>query len=116
MVLQYGDTNRLQKVIEQSTEGFFDFIFPFDWHQSLKINMISSGVTESCRNVIKELIFKHIGSKDYFPLCQIGILVVTILGSGKLGDDVCHRISKTFDKMPPWMDLGKSLCLNLEAR
>ncbi|KAH9658809.1 UvrD-like helicase ATP-binding domain-containing protein [Citrus sinensis] len=110
---RYYDEKILQKFVELSTEHFFDFIFPVDWRESLKMNMITLRGTESYKNIIKEVIFKNIGLKGIPSYGQIGTTVVTILGSGKLGNAVYERVAKRFDENSPWKEFFESLSWNM---
>ncbi|KAJ0038633.1 hypothetical protein Pint_21979 [Pistacia integerrima] len=69
---QHYDTKALQNFVELSTKQFFDFIFPLDWRESLKGNLISLRGTETCRNIIKEVIFQNIGLRSQLSYGQIG--------------------------------------------
>lgn len=70
----------------------------------LKNNMIFLRGTEFYRNIIKEVIFKHIGSKINLSHRLIGSTVVMILGTGKLSNDIYERAAKWFDGNSPWME------------
>ncbi|KAH9698652.1 UvrD-like helicase ATP-binding domain-containing protein [Citrus sinensis] len=103
----------LQKFIDQSTEHLFDFIFPLEWQESLNENMISLKGTKLYRNIIKEVIYKHIGLKGKLSYGQIGSAVVMILRTGKLGKDVYGRVAKRFDGYTPWKEFVESLSFNM---
>ncbi|KAL9416859.1 hypothetical protein AB3S75_039945 [Citrus x aurantiifolia] len=110
--LQYH-AKGLQKFVDQSTEHFFDFIFPLDWRESMKKNMIFLRGTELYRNIIKEIIFKNIGLKINLSHRLIGSTVVMILGTGKLSNDVYERVARRFDGNSPWQEFVKSLSWNM---
>ncbi|KDO57816.1 hypothetical protein CISIN_1g000038mg [Citrus sinensis] len=110
--LQYH-AKGLQKFVDQSTEHFFDFIFPLDWRESMKKNMIFLRGTELYRNIIKEIIFKNIGLKINLSHRLIGSTVVMILGTGKLSNDVYERVARRFDGNSPWKEFVKSLSWNM---
>ncbi|GAY56593.1 hypothetical protein CUMW_173100 [Citrus unshiu] len=110
--LQYH-AKGLHKFVDQSTEHFFDFIFPPDWRESMTKNMIFLRGTELYRNIIKEIIFKNIGLKINLSHRLIGSTVVMILGTGKLSNDVYERVARRFDGNSPWKEFVKSLSWNM---
>ncbi|KAK9175135.1 hypothetical protein WN944_027141 [Citrus x changshan-huyou] len=103
----------LQKFVDQSTEHFFEFIFPLEWQESLNKNMISLKGTELYRNIIREVVYKHIGLKGNLSYGQIGSAMVMILRNGKLGNDVYGRVAKRFDGNTPWKEFVESLSFNM---
>ncbi|KAH9698665.1 UvrD-like helicase ATP-binding domain-containing protein [Citrus sinensis] len=112
--LSHHDAEILQKFVDRSTEHFFDSIFPLDRRESLKMNMITLKGTEFYRNIIKEVIFKHL--KDSPSYGRIGSVMVMILGSGKLGNDVYERVAKWFDGNSLWKELFESLSWNMGSK
>ncbi|XP_031256256.1 uncharacterized protein LOC116114239 isoform X2 [Pistacia vera] len=110
---QHYDTKALQNFVELSTKQFFDFIFPLDWQESLKGNLISLRGTETCRNIIKEVIFQNIGLRSQLSYGQIGSVVVMILGSGKLNNEVLENVAKSFNENTPWKEFVESLSGNM---
>ncbi|KAH9658796.1 UvrD-like helicase ATP-binding domain-containing protein [Citrus sinensis] len=103
----------LQKFVDQSMEHFVDSIFPLEWQESLNKNMISLKGTELYRNIIREVVYKHIGLKGNLSYGQIGNAVVMILRNGKLGNDVYGRVAKRFDGNTPWKEFVESLSFDM---
>ncbi|KAJ0038642.1 hypothetical protein Pint_21976 [Pistacia integerrima] len=110
---RYYDTKALQNFVELSTRQFFDFIFPLDWRESLKGNLISLRGTEICRNIIKEVIFQNIGLRSQLSYGQIGSVVVMILGSGKPNNEVFENVAKSFNENTAWKEFVESLSGNI---
>ncbi|KAL9416869.1 hypothetical protein AB3S75_039953 [Citrus x aurantiifolia] len=103
----------LQKFVDESMEHFVDSIFPLEWQESLNKNMISLKGTELYRNIIREVVYKHIGLKGNLSYGQIGSAMVMILRNGKLGNDVYGRVAKWFDGNTPWKEFVESLSFNM---
>ncbi|KAJ0095766.1 hypothetical protein Patl1_14988 [Pistacia atlantica] len=110
---RYYDTKALQNFVELSTRQFFDFIFPLDWQESLKGNLISLRGTEICRNIIKEVIFQNIGLRSQLSYGQIGSVVVMILGSGKPNNELFENVAKSFNENTAWKEFVESLSGNI---
>ncbi|XP_044475821.1 uncharacterized protein LOC123203512 isoform X2 [Mangifera indica] len=109
---RYHDTNSLQSIAEQSMWRFFDFIFPLDWRESLKGDLIYVRRTEICRSMIKEVIFQNIGLKGCLSYGQIGRTAVMILGSGKPSKEVFENVAKSCNENKPWKEFLESLSLS----
>ncbi|KAH9698658.1 UvrD-like helicase ATP-binding domain-containing protein [Citrus sinensis] len=84
-----------QKFVDQSMEHFVDSIFPLEW------------------NIIREVVYKHIGLKGNLSYGQIGNAVVMILRNGKLGNDAYGRVAKRFDGNTPWKEFVESLSFDM---
>ncbi|KAJ0078956.1 hypothetical protein Patl1_24392 [Pistacia atlantica] len=110
---QHYDTRALQNFVELSKKEFFDFIFPPDWRESLKGNLISMRQTEICRNIIEEVIFQTIDWRSQLSYGQIGSVVVMILGSGKPNNEVFENVAKSFIEKTPWKEFVESASGNI---
>ncbi|KAJ6318515.1 hypothetical protein OIU76_013961 [Salix suchowensis] len=55
-----------------------------DWRESPKENMISLRRNGICRNLLKEVIFENVSSKNKLSYAQLGRITLMILGSGEM--------------------------------
>ncbi|KAG6766040.1 hypothetical protein POTOM_030105 [Populus tomentosa] len=110
---QHGDIKALRKFTRLATGCFYDCIYPRDWRESLKENMISLRRTEICRNLLKEVIFEDVSSKNNLSYAQLGRITSMILGSGEM---VCEPYEKMADGLqwnPSWKAFIEDLCRNV---
>ncbi|KAJ4710313.1 UvrD-like Helicase, ATP-binding domain, P-loop containing nucleoside triphosphate hydrolase [Melia azedarach] len=107
---------KIQRFVELSMEHFFDSVFPLDWRKSLRKNVISLRGTEVYRNAVQDLISWRIGLKDELSYGEIGYVVVMILGSGKLSNDLYKSVAERFDGNTPWKEFVQSLSGNMELK
>ncbi|KAG6766037.1 hypothetical protein POTOM_030102 [Populus tomentosa] len=110
---QHGDINALQKFTQLATRCFYDCIYPRDWRESLKENMISLRRTEICRNLLKEVIFEDVSSTNNLSYAQLGRITSMILGSGEM---VCEPFEKMADGLQwnsTWKAFIEDLCRNV---
>ncbi|KAJ4710308.1 UvrD-like Helicase, ATP-binding domain, P-loop containing nucleoside triphosphate hydrolase [Melia azedarach] len=107
---------KIQRFVELSMEHFFDSVFPLDWRKSLRKNVISLRGTEVYRNAVQDLISWCIGLKDELSYGEIGYVVVMILGSGKLSNDLYKSVAERFDGNTPWKEFVQSLSGNMELK
>ncbi|TXG56677.1 hypothetical protein EZV62_017990 [Acer yangbiense] len=106
---QFGDAKKLQKFLELSTENFFGYIFPLDWRESLRENMIYLRGTEAYKSILQEVIFQCIGLKKKLSFGQIGRVAVMIFRSGKLQNELYQQVVKKCDGNSPWKAFLESL-------
>ncbi|KAJ6903318.1 hypothetical protein NC651_020731 [Populus alba x Populus x berolinensis] len=110
---QHGDIKALQKFTQLATRCFYDCIYPRDWRESLKENMISLRRTEICRNLLKEVIFEDVSSTNNLSYAQLGRITSMILGSGEM---VCEPFEKMADGLQwnsTWKAFIEDLCRNV---
>jgi hypothetical protein len=75
--------------------------------------MISLRRTEICRNLLKEVIFEDVSSKNNLSYAQLGRITSMILGSGEM---VCEPYEKMADVLQwnsSWKALIEDLCRNV---
>ncbi|KAJ6351132.1 hypothetical protein OIU78_007125 [Salix suchowensis] len=110
---QHSDIKALWKFTRLATECFYDCIYPRDWRESLKENMISLRRNESCRNLLKEAIFENVSSKNRLSYAQLGRITSMILGSGEM---LCEPFEKKADGLEwnlSWKAFIEDLCRNV---
>ncbi|KAL3582367.1 hypothetical protein D5086_016699 [Populus alba] len=110
---QHGDIKALQKFTPLATRCFYDCIYPRDWRESLKENMISLRRTEICRNLLREVIFEDVSSTNNLSYAQLGRITSMILGSGEM---VCEPFEKMADGLQwnsTWKAFIEDLCRNV---
>ncbi|KAK3222752.1 hypothetical protein Dsin_009777 [Dipteronia sinensis] len=110
---QVSDAKKLQEFRELSTQNFFGYIFPVDWRESLKENMISLRGTEVYRSILEDIIFQCIGLKKKLSFGQIGCVAVMIFGSGKMQNELYQQVVKKCDRNSPWKAFLESLCAKM---
>ncbi|KAI9170204.1 hypothetical protein LWI28_024307 [Acer negundo] len=106
---QFSDAKKLQKFLELSTCNIFGYIFPLDWRESLRENMISLRGTEVYRSILEDIIFQCIGLKKNLSFGQIGRVAVMICGSGKMQNELYQQVVKKCDGNSPWKVFLESL-------
>ncbi|KAK1551636.1 hypothetical protein Q3G72_001719 [Acer saccharum] len=110
---QFNDAKKLQKFLELSTCNFFGYIFPLDWRESLRENMIYLRGTEAYKSILQEVIFQCIGLKKKLSFGQIGRVAVMIFRSGKLQNELYQQVVKKCDGNSPWKAFLESLCAKM---
>ncbi|TXG56681.1 hypothetical protein EZV62_017994 [Acer yangbiense] len=110
---QFSDAKKLQKFLELSTCNFFGYIFPLDWRESLRENMIYLRGTEAYKSTLQEVIFQCIGLKKKLSFGQIGRVAVMIFRSGKLQNELYQQVVKKCDGNSPWKAFLESLCAKM---
>ncbi|KAK0573169.1 hypothetical protein LWI29_003912 [Acer saccharum] len=107
------DVKELQKFVELPIKEFFGYVFPLDWRESSKKNMISLRGREVCKRILVEVILKCIGLKNKLSYGQIGSVAVMILGSGELHNGLLEQVAKRCDGTSPWKAFLESLQGNM---
>ncbi|CAK7326909.1 unnamed protein product [Dovyalis caffra] len=111
-----SDIKALQKYTELATERIYDCIYPRDWRESLKENMISLRGTEICRNLLKEVVFYNVSSKSKLSYAQAGRISSMILGSGKMFCEPYEKIADGLKSNSSWHAFIKDLCRNVSEK
>ncbi|KAF2320974.1 hypothetical protein GH714_032328 [Hevea brasiliensis] len=109
---RHSDNKALLKFIGLSYEHLFGCIYPLDWKESLKKNMISMRRTKSFRNLIKEVASEAVSVNNKLSYGQLGRISLAILGSGKPCDELYKKIVDGLRWNASWMALMEDLCLN----
>ncbi|KAK2636004.1 hypothetical protein Ddye_030796 [Dipteronia dyeriana] len=98
------DVKELQKFVELPIKEFFGYVFPLDWRETSKRNMISLR-----GRILVEVISKCIGLKNKLSYGQIGSVAAMILGSGELHNELLGQVAKRCDGTLPWKAFLESL-------
>ncbi|XP_011025216.1 PREDICTED: uncharacterized protein LOC105126145 [Populus euphratica] len=110
---QHGDIKALQKFTRLATGCFYDCIYPWDWRESLKENMISLRRTAICRNLLKEVIFEDVSSKNNMSYAQLGRIASMILGSGEMLCELYEKMADGLQWNSSWKAFIEDLCRNV---
>ncbi|XVE85517.1 hypothetical protein DITRI_Ditri17bG0097000 [Diplodiscus trichospermus] len=98
------------KSVQLPTEHFLGYIFPLDWRESLRENMVYLRGTELSRNLLEEVILKKTSSKKKSSSYgEIGKLILIILGSGKLNTELYGKILEGLEWNEAWKNFIASL-------
>ncbi|BFG15995.1 hypothetical protein CerSpe_022680 [Prunus speciosa] len=112
--LRNQDAERLQRCVKFSTDTVVANIFPLDWRNSLRENMIALRRTDALKNVLKQVMVEYTSSKKVLSFGQIGRLAMVILGSGKLNNsELYEKLVVKLDCHPPWKAFIENLCGNI---
>jgi hypothetical protein len=111
--IQHGDIKALRKFTRLATGCFYDCIYPRDWRESLKENMISLRRTEICRNLLKEVIFEDASSKNNVSYAQLGRIASMILGSGEMLCEPYEKMAGGLKWNSSWKAFIEDLCRNV---
>ncbi|TQD88449.1 hypothetical protein C1H46_025973 [Malus baccata] len=114
LTLRYHDAERLHKCVTFSIESIVPLVFPLDWRNSLREKLISLRQTDASKNVLKQVIQEFTRSKNELSWGQIGKLVMVILGTGKLNNQLYEKLVRKLDCNPPWQVFIENLCGNIE--
>ncbi|EOY01170.1 P-loop containing nucleoside triphosphate hydrolases superfamily protein, putative [Theobroma cacao] len=90
-------------------EHFFGYIFPLDWRESLRENMISLRGTEISKNLLEEVIFEMIRSKNSLSYGETGMVALIILGSDQLSNELYGKILEGLEWNTEWRNFIGSL-------
>ncbi|XP_024196530.1 uncharacterized protein LOC112199800 [Rosa chinensis] len=111
---RYQDYLTLQNMVTFSTGEYVDYIFPLDWRNSLRQNMISLRRTDASKNVLNQVIVEHASLKDELSYGQIGRIAMIILGSGKLlNTELSVQLVKKLEINKPWKAFIENLCASI---
>ena len=109
---RHQDVVNLQKFIGLSTEQVFGYMFPLDWRNSLKKNMVLLRGMDVSKNLLEQVIDDYINSKNNLTYGQIGRVAMIIFGSGILNHKLCGKVLRKLDCDSPWKAFFEILCLN----
>ncbi|WRX14403.1 hypothetical protein QQP08_006890 [Theobroma cacao] len=99
----------LMKFVQLSTKHFFGYIFPLGWRESLRENMISLRGTEISKNLLEEVIFEMIRSKNSLSYGETGMVALIILGSDQLSNELYGKILEGLEWNTEWRNFIGSL-------
>ncbi|KAF2298171.1 hypothetical protein GH714_016736 [Hevea brasiliensis] len=111
LVRCHSDNKELQKFVGMSTRHSLANISS-DWRESLKRNMVSFRRTETCSNLLREMIFENVHLKNNLSYGKLGRIALIILGSGKLYNGLHAKIMDGLKWNSSWNDLIEDLCRN----
>ncbi|XVF85502.1 hypothetical protein PTKIN_Ptkin17bG0122800 [Pterospermum kingtungense] len=97
------------KFVQLSRNDFFNCIFPLDWRESLRENMISLRGTKISRNLLEEFIFEKIRSMNRLSYGETGKVALIILGSGQLNSELYGKIVDRLQWNNAWKNFFGSL-------
>ncbi|XP_048422280.1 uncharacterized protein LOC103932355 [Pyrus x bretschneideri] len=112
--LNLNDAERLHKFITFAIEIIVPLVFPLDWRNSLRENMISLRRTDTSKNMLKQVIQEFTRSKNELSFGKIGKLVMVILGTGKLTTELYEKLVRKLGCNLPWQAFIKNLYGNIE--
>ncbi|XP_022776511.1 uncharacterized protein LOC111318116 isoform X2 [Durio zibethinus] len=100
----------LMKFVQLSTIDVFGYIFPLDWRESLRENMISLRGTEISRNLLEEVMFEKIRTNNSrLSYGETGKVALIILGSCQLNIELYRKILDALEWNEAWRDFIGSL-------
>ncbi|KAA8532343.1 hypothetical protein F0562_032402 [Nyssa sinensis] len=102
----------VREYIDLSCNYFFGNIFPLDWRKSLMQNMIFLRGTEQSMNILNQVIFTNISTESPLTYGQMSRVVVMILGSGGLTDELYKKILESFIANSEWREFVGELSMN----
>ncbi|KAJ4972465.1 hypothetical protein NE237_005639 [Protea cynaroides] len=93
----------LQEFLASSRVRFFDILFPQDWRQAMTQNLISWRETPLFSDLLKDVIIDNINLKGKPKYGQIGRVVMLIIVSRDLPDELYQNITSRFYGKAPWV-------------
>ncbi|KAJ1399973.1 UvrD-like helicase, ATP-binding domain [Sesbania bispinosa] len=105
----HGNLKTLEKFRKPPIDSLFCYIVPLDWKKSLTKDMFFLRATEVCQDLVKEAIYENIKRKDRLTYGQIGRVVVMILGTANMKNELFVEVMTRFEDNTPWKDFIQSL-------
>ncbi|KAB2612295.1 hypothetical protein D8674_034611 [Pyrus ussuriensis x Pyrus communis] len=112
--LNLNDAERLHEFKTFAIEIIVPLVFPLDWRNSLRENMISLRRTDTSKNMLKQVIQEFTRSTNELTFGKIGKLVMIILGTGKLTNELYEKLVIKLGCNLPWQAFIKNLYGNIE--
>ncbi|CAJ2677794.1 unnamed protein product [Trifolium pratense] len=116
----HSDLRTLERFYRQTIECLSHHVVPLDWKKSLAKEMVYQRITESWQDIMKEVIYENTKRKDEntkrkdrLTYGLIGRVVVMILGTSNVKNDLFRQIMTKFEDNQPWKDFIHSLWLCL---
>ncbi|KHN25944.1 TPR and ankyrin repeat-containing protein 1 [Glycine soja] len=110
--LNHGNLKTLEKFSRTPIDRSLCYLVPLDWSKSLIKDMVYLRTTETCQDLVKDVIYENINRKDMLTYGQIGNVVVMILGTANLKSELFVKILARFKENPLWQEFIQSLHLN----
>ena len=109
----HGNLKTLETFYRKPIECLFRHVVPLDWKKSLEKEMVYLRVTEAFQNIMEEVIYESTKRKDRLTYDQIGRVVVMILGTANVKDDLLVQVMARFKDNEPWKNFIESIQLYL---
>ncbi|XP_057416063.1 uncharacterized protein LOC130710730 [Lotus japonicus] len=98
----HGNLKTLEKFRRLPIDCLLLYIVPLDWKKSLTRDMAFLRTTEACKDLVKETIYENIRVKDRLTYGLIGRVVVMILGTSNLKNELYVEVMTRFEDNIPW--------------
>ncbi|RHN61559.1 hypothetical protein MtrunA17_Chr4g0037961 [Medicago truncatula] len=105
----HGNLKTLERFYRQPIESVLHHVVPLDWKKSLAKEMVYQRITEAWQEIMKEAINENTKQKDRLTYGQIGRVVVMILGTDNVKDDLFLQVMTRFEDNKHWKDFIQSL-------
>ncbi|KAK7399848.1 hypothetical protein VNO78_11042 [Psophocarpus tetragonolobus] len=110
--LSHGNLKTLEKFRRNPIDCSLNYLVPLDWRKTLMKDMVSLRTTETCQDLVKDIIYENINQKDRLTYGEIGRVVVMILGTANLKSDLFVKVLTRFEDNPAWKEFTQSLQSN----
>ncbi|XP_058731228.1 uncharacterized protein LOC131603010 [Vicia villosa] len=107
----HGNLKTLETFYRQPIECLFRHAVLLDWKKSLEKEMVYQRITEDWQDVMKELIYENTQQKGMLTYGLIGRVVVMMLGTANVKDELFVQVMNKFEANKPWKDFIESLRL-----
>ncbi|CAI8586619.1 unnamed protein product [Vicia faba] len=107
----HGNLKTLETFYRQPIECLFRHAVPLDGKKSLEKEMVYQRITEHWQDIMKELIYENTKQKGTLTYGLIGRVVVMMLGTANVKDELFVQIMTKFEANKPWKDFIQSLRL-----
>jgi len=107
----HSNLKTLETFYRKSIECLFHHVVPLDWKKSLAKEMVYLRLTEVWQDIMKEVIYENTKQKDRLTYGKIGGVVVMILGTANVKDDLFVQVMTRFEDNKYWKDFIESLRL-----
>ncbi|PON60927.1 hypothetical protein TorRG33x02_283460 [Trema orientale] len=105
----YQHSETLLKFVRLAADNFVRYIFPSDWRESLRSDMVFFRRSDMSKSLLKRFVVESISSRKRLSYGQIGTVLMVILGSGIIDKELYGMIREGLNWNLPWKSFLESL-------
>ncbi|WJX52816.1 hypothetical protein P8452_38886 [Trifolium repens] len=106
-----GDLKTLERFYRQTIECLSHHVVPLDWKKSLEKEMVYQRITETWQDIMKDVVYENTKRKNRLTNGQIERVVVMLLGTANVKDDLLVQVMTRFEGNQHWKDFVQSIRL-----
>jgi hypothetical protein len=101
----------LERFYRQTIECLSHHVVPLDWKKSLEKEMVYQRITETWQDIMKDVVYENTKRKNRLTNGQIERVVVMLLGTANVKDDLLVQVMTRFEGNQHWKDFVQSIRL-----